>query len=791
LQVKNNASFHGVMLSDGTLTFGTGSSVDFANAAITGFGSGGMTMAGDVDMNGYDVLNIINADVQGYIYNSADTTIKLDDTIIHVTGGLRVDGNVWNGTSSFNINDDLVVTGMSDLRDDIKNTTGNVHIDDVLIVYDTTTINGTLYTEHVYPILDDSYNIGDGSWRYNSMYAQWALQAGNYNAGDYVSYASNGITSHGASATVLRSDNNYVSIVPAGDVYLHPGSNNTYSYNLLPNTDAAYNLGSIATSRLWNNGYFYNLFAETSLDVNEGTFIANSSGINVNAGQFTVDITGNVLVTGYLNVRGDLSDDLGPLTINDTLVQSGSGNQVTFNGNIDAQNGLDVTIADLTVGGTNFTVAQGTGNVTTAGDIAVNGGDISSTGTLNLTAATASTIQIIDDNQALTIDLADEGTTSLRLENSNPSQQADLSVEGTITSGASILIDGVSATRLISSDDDLTIQTSAANGDIALDANGSGVINFNDNANAAAGLDVTNADLTVGGTRFTVDDATGNTFVQGTLRSIGMAILDGGIDMLASTFQVDTSGNVRALGNLDVRGNLYDLITDLTINDNLIVTGTSDLQGAVSNSTGNLNLNDKVDIADDLGVAGHVIVTGNHRVEAPYLSTPNYLNGTDGGLRIGEDNKTGWLKIKDLGVDVLEMGRSAVSDTAELGMQINERTGGNFRAGIGYSTDFSGWAVGVGNLLVGDGALLTYKDTDNERIAVLTGGVPKFTVDKDGDVVSVGSVDFSGATELVVPNVASAYVDGTTVCSTKGAIVIDSNNRFFGCDGALWQALDN
>jgi len=75
-----------------------------------------------------------------------------------------------------------------------------------------------------------------------------------------------------------------------------------------------------------------------------------------------------------------------------TLSTSGTGaldynstGQVSFAGNIDAENGLDVTTADLTVGGANFTVAQATGNISTAGVLDVNSGGTSDiAGTLNL-----------------------------------------------------------------------------------------------------------------------------------------------------------------------------------------------------------------------------------------------------------------------------------------------------------------------------------------------------------------------------------------------------------------------
>ena len=91
-----------------------------------------------------------------------------------------------------------------------------------------------------------------------------------------------------------------------------------------------------------------------------------------------------------------------------------STGQVSFAGNINAENGLDVTTADLTVGGASFfSVAQATGNITTAGDLAVNGENMtSSTAAFNLLNATPTTLNI--GGAATTVSLgAATGTTTI------------------------------------------------------------------------------------------------------------------------------------------------------------------------------------------------------------------------------------------------------------------------------------------------------------------------------------------------------------------------------------------
>jgi len=66
-----------------------------------------------------------------------------------------------------------------------------------------------------------------------------------------------------------------------------------------------------------------------------------------------------------------------------SFTQSGNG-QVSLGGNLDANAGIDITGGNLTVGGANFSVDVTNGNLNTAGDLAVNGGDITSTSNLNI-----------------------------------------------------------------------------------------------------------------------------------------------------------------------------------------------------------------------------------------------------------------------------------------------------------------------------------------------------------------------------------------------------------------------
>ena len=150
------------------------------------------------------------------------------------------------------------------------------------------------------------------------------------------------------------------------------------------------------------------LAASTSPTVNYITATSTTATSSIATGGFTVggsqfvvqQTSGNVGIgtaapTSGLDIgvatkiSGDLTVSGGSaLTISATgpVNQTGTG-QVTFAGNVDATNGLDVTNANFTVGGSNFTVANGTGNTVIAGTLDV-AGTLEASSTLQVTGGT-------------------------------------------------------------------------------------------------------------------------------------------------------------------------------------------------------------------------------------------------------------------------------------------------------------------------------------------------------------------------------------------------------------------
>jgi hypothetical protein len=152
----------------------------------------------------------------------------------------------------------------------------------------------------------------------------------------------------------------------------------------LTNSDATFstaerfiNQGDYALNFTYTNG----ATPVTMLKLNDGTATITAK----------TDITGATSVTGNTTLAGELTqtgagnqvtfngnvdannglDVAGATSLGGTVTQTGSSNQVTLNGNVDAKNGLDVTGANLTVGTDKFTVDVSNGNTTIAGSATI------------------------------------------------------------------------------------------------------------------------------------------------------------------------------------------------------------------------------------------------------------------------------------------------------------------------------------------------------------------------------------------------------------------------------------
>ncbi len=207
-------------------------------------------------------------------------------------------------------------------------------------------------------------------------------------------------------------------------------------------------------------------------------------------------IDGNTL-TGTATIGSNSNHDVGietngttRLTITNVgaITQSGTG-QVTFTGNVDATNGLDVTTAQLTANaGSTLT---GTTNINATGAAATNIGNASSTTTVvgpaNINTTGTSTTAIGNASSAVTVagTTSVTGATTINTTGANNTTIGNVSSTTAVTGATNINITGSSATVIGNASSTTTItgpnvNVTALNGGASTDSivtiNGSGTL---------------------------------------------------------------------------------------------------------------------------------------------------------------------------------------------------------------------------------------------------------------------------------------------------------------------------
>ena len=180
----------------------------------------------------------------------------------------------------------------------------------------------------------------------------------------------------------------------------------------------------------------------------------------------------------------------------------------------------------------------------------------------------------------------------------------------------------------------------------------------NNNLNAALNFDVTGIS-TLNGAVALGDAAADPITLNGTLTGPGSGHVLGtagtdapvlridGLPFTAPAFELDVQGDVNIAGLLALPGLApnsvvytnaggalstdnppfsYDDVTNTMTTENVVVTASSDLQGPVANSGGNLNLNDDVDVAGVLDAQTTIINSGGDVTVDDNLDVNTNLN---------------------------------------------------------------------------------------------------------------------------------------------------------------------
>jgi len=325
------------------------------------------------------------------------------------------------------------------------------------------------------------------------------------------------------------------------------------------------------------NGYLGS--ASGSVTVNDDFVVTGTTDLQGNvsdsAGDFTVADT--VVLTSTVDIYDDISSSSGPITIADNIQITGTSDLM---GNI-ADSNSALTIADNVAMGGASDAEQlvVTGYTTQTGSIFVveniTGTDVFQVSDLgvilsDLGAVTINDLFVVQNTTDLQGILYDSNSDLVIADNLVVTQTLDVYNAILSTNSALSMTDNVQVT---------------------------GTSDLQGNVSDSGGIFTIADDAHITGTR----DAIQLSITGYTTQTTSLLVLekDDGTDVLT----VSRGGNVVISGTTDHQGALSDSNSDLTINDNVVVTGTTDLQGNVTDSSDDLvTINDAATVNEDFTV---------------------------------------------------------------------------------------------------------------------------------------------------------------------------------------------
>ena len=431
-------------------------------------------------------------------------------------------------------------------------------------------------------------------------------------------------------------------------------------------------------------------------------------GINNPRGQQTASVSGNLV----LDAQGSLQT-----TNNQTLT---IGGDTTGNVIIDSNTSLISLLDNTSITGTLDT----TGNITTAGDLAVNGGDITTTSTTaNLFNTTATTLNI--GGAATTLSLGNSsGTTTV---NNN------LAVSGTLTS-----------TGLITADGGLTVSPSQ---------------NFIASGSSLFSPDVTN-DVTF------ITDADSTIVISGLQTTSGTALcLDGSDNLVYCTgapfglqAAYNTGNTITTTDGRDIAFTLYDESSDAGGSTSFTLTNAGTANAFVLNDT-NTAVNNSLVIQSG-GINKFIIdENGNATSSGNFASeqiTANSLLTANNGFTL------------TAGALNLTATSGSISATGLSGLTFD--TGGNNI--LFTSANFNTTATGINGTAIGattpsTGAFTTLTTTSDASVSgnLTLAGAPRSIQTTENNTLTIGG-DTTGNVIIDSNTSLISLLDNTSITGT-------------------------
>jgi hypothetical protein len=544
----------------------------------------------------------------------------------------------------------------------------------------------------------------------------------------------------------------------------------------------------------------------------DGTTKILDNGTGLVPAEYIGNVTGDVIADNIETNTLTTNDDV---NINGNLFVDGSGE---FTGNITAPNLLYDGNSFILASPSRFTVETATGNTVIEGTLSVTG---ESTFTGDMTAGNidASTLDTTGDvsiggdlSVAGTSTFADITAADLTIDNlqvnvdaniaGNVSIGTDLTVTGLSTFNGNMTAGNIDSTTLDVSNDvtigeDLTVTgITTLNGSV--DVNNTSDFSGNVNLSNASDFTIKDAAATPN-TVFSVDGATGNTYVGGTLNVVGTSTFTG--DMTAGNIDastLDTTGNVTIGGTLAVTGDTT-LAADLAVNGGDLTTTSSTFNLINSNattvnfagagttieigaSTGTTNINNNLDVDGNTQIDGNTVISGTLTVQSTSLFVGDVTAGNIDSVTL---DATGNVTV---GGDLSVTGTSSFTgdmtagniDASTLDTTGDVTIGGN--TDITGNLSVTGTSSFTGDMTAGNIDASTLDTTGNVTI----GGTLDVTSDVTlNDTLTVtGSTTLNGALDV---NSTSDFSGNVNLSNASDLTIVDNQsppNTIFSVDGA-------
>ena len=545
-------------------------------------------------------------------------------------------------------------------------------------------------------------------------------------------------------------------------------------------------------------------FNSSGVFAGSGNFIFDGSGVNVNGivssglgistSATTFNIVTNTASTINIGTTSGSTISIGNASGTTTIRNAGTNlnGTLTVTG-VSVHQGAGHFNSTLTVTSTSSLI----GDVTASGDIAVNGGDITSTATtFNLLNATVTNANVLGASNTVVIG-GTGGTATIR--------NAAININGTLTiTGVSVHQGAGSFNSTLSVTGEATFVGSviANGGTITSSATTFNLLNTTvTNANVLGSANI----IVLGGTAGTATIRNAGTNINGTLTITGASTLQGaaslnsnltvtGAATLQSTLAVGgntissasttfnllnttvTNANVLGAADTVVIGSAGGSTTirnaATRFNGTLTVTGATVIQGALS-TNGALSVTGTSTLIGDVTASGDIAVNGGDITST--ATTFNLLNSTVTGLNVGGGANTvvlggtgGTVTIRNAGTNIngtltVTGNTTTVGDVTVRGGDIGllEKGGGSDIVHIASPSDVS--PGGITYTLPG-----SYPASSNYVLQSTTTGLMSWAAPASSSSVGITATSASSNYNLLFTDVSATntsaplYIDGGT-----------------------------